>query len=687
MYIRKLFVLLTCFIAFVLFNNSKLLSQTKAYRVFYYDKGPEKFIKVNPIYDSTFKLYNNRAIKRRMKVMPPDSLFSIEDAPVYFSYTNKLSELGAKIKFNLRWNNYSVIECDSALSEEIKKLPFVKKVQPASSKLNTLSIPPIEYRLIKSRKNQILSLEQNNCDKFDYGLSFEQANVLNVPLLHSMGILGQGALVGFLDNGFRWRFHESTKNANVLSEYDFVYMDSSTANDNNDVFNQDGHGTLVFSTVAGLSQGQLIGIAPGAQFILAKTEDMRSETHIEEDNYAAAIEWMESLGVDVTSSSLGYHYFDSTDINYDWVDLDGKTTIAAQALNNAVKRGVICITAAGNRGPGEYTLETPGDADSALTIAAVYIDSTKTIRVANFSSRGRNASGKLKPDLAALGGNVISASTSGVADYISASGTSLSTPLIAGATALLISEFPELKPWEVRQILYSAGSQSINPDSVIGYGIPDMYRAMKSAGIIISPIASYPIKQFQRIASNIISKPGIIKAEANFLLGNQIDLMKFEMYKLVNSNQYIVDILLNLFQGKPALGYIIADNGISKRRMPFDSSKFFIIYPDSSIMPCGIDESAFPSISDDVQSAYLYPNIINEGIREIELNVVLNDKSGVNCDIYTVLGEKIFSMELPERNAGIANMPIQINNLSSGLYFVRIKYLNRIEVLNFIVNY
>ena len=123
----------------------------------------------------------------------------------------------------------------------------------------------------------------DNCGLFIYGESYNQADLLDVPFVHQLGITGDGVLLGFLDSGFRWKSHSSTQNASVISEYDFVFNDTITANQAQDVPNQDGHGSLVFSTVAGFSQGNLIGIAPLRNFLLAKTEDLRSETHKEED--------------------------------------------------------------------------------------------------------------------------------------------------------------------------------------------------------------------------------------------------------------------------------------------------------------------------------------------------------------------------------------------------------------------
>ena len=156
--------------------------------------------------------------------------------------------------------------------------------------------------------------QPDNIFDFDYGPSFGQLQLSDIPAVHSKGITGEGVLLGLLDTGFNWKNHESLQDATVVAEYDFIFKDKSTANDSLDNPEQHNHGTLVFSIVGGFREGSLIGSAFGSDFILAKTEDIRSEKHIEEDNYAAALEWMESYGVDITSSSLGYSTFRFTRI-------------------------------------------------------------------------------------------------------------------------------------------------------------------------------------------------------------------------------------------------------------------------------------------------------------------------------------------------------------------------------------
>ncbi|MGA2297087.1 MAG: S8 family peptidase [FCB group bacterium] len=663
---------------FLIFSIYNIQAQTSYYRVFLKDKGPEEFKPGTSLYDSTLKIYTKRAIDRRKKVKPADSIFSIEDAPIYFQYSDRI-EQKAKIVLKLRWFNYVVVECDSATSEDLKNFTFVKDVTSTGNKYLIQTEKNIEK---KSAANNLLSDIFDNCGEFIYGQSYNQAALLNVPIIHQLGITGDGVLLGFLDSGFRWRKHSSTQNASVLAEYDFIFNDTITANEPVDVGNQDGHGSLVFSTVAGFSQGNLIGIAPSADFLLSKTEDLRSETHKEEDNYAAALEWMESLGVDITTSSLGYFYFDSTNQNYTFNDLDGKTTISAQAINKAVARGVICFSAAGNSGPSPMTIITPADADSCIAVAAVQSDGKKP---AGFTSRGPRGDGKRKPDIAAKGVGVVAADLSNPYSFFQVGGTSLATPLIAGTATLIMSVFPELKPYELRNLLFNSGSQADAPDDTLGYGVPDILKAMESWGIIISPVSTYTLKQYQRILVNILSNNIINSSDLYLSFDSSSAFNKFPLYKTIYLGQYVADVPLNLFNYNKAEGYIIAEDSKSTRRMPYDTNEYFEIQPYTYKIQCGIDQSTLTDIVADKNNAYVYPSIVEGGRQSIELIIPLNKSSSIQVDIFSLLGQRLYSQYIPEREAGIGEYSIPVSNYAIGAYFINLNHSGTNETIPFII--
>ncbi len=292
-------------------------------------------------------------------------------------------------------------------------------------------------------------------------------NLSDVPFVHSKNINGKDVIIGILDSGFDWKFHESLKDRNVISEYDFIYDDSVTSNQTVDRYDQHNHGTYVFSILAGFKDSVLIGPAFNSSFVLAKTENVSSETHIEEDNYAYALDWMESLGVDITTGSVGYNIFDSG-YSYIYADMNGETAITTIALELAFQKGVSTFTSAGNEGDDPwYHIIAPADGFNVISVGAV----TENKYVANFSSRGPTSDGRIKPEVVAMGVSTFGARASTENLYTYNSGTSAAAPIASGVGALLLSAHPHLKNTQMRSIILETSSNSASPDNEMGYGI------------------------------------------------------------------------------------------------------------------------------------------------------------------------------------------------------------------------
>ena len=230
------------------------------------------------------------------------------------------------------------------------------------------------------------------------------------------------------------------------------------------------HGTATWSIIGAFVEGEQVGGAYNAEFVIAKTEDIRSEKRIEEDNFVAAIEWFDSLDVDIVSSSLAYRDFDGNTSDYFYKDMDGKTTAVAKICNWASEQGMIIVTAMGNEATAypniNQSIWSPADAFGAIAVGATNFLG----EVAGFSSRGPTADGRIKPDIAAPGINVFRADLDG--EVSSGSGTSFSTPLIASGIALLKQIHPE---WVLGDILtaFSINSYLPNANNDIGYGVPN----------------------------------------------------------------------------------------------------------------------------------------------------------------------------------------------------------------------
>ncbi|MEE9449104.1 MAG: S8 family serine peptidase [Ignavibacteriaceae bacterium] len=443
-------------------------SQTK-YLIYFKDKGiteTESIEKTSLQYKTALSYLSDKSIERRIKNMGKENFITFEDLPIYEEYVNELELLNIKIQNKLKWFNAVSAYLTAEQLQLVEKIDFVNKTERV--KVLIFSSPPaVNEQVFKNNSTSSLN---------DYGPSFGQLQLSDVPAVHSKGITGEGILIGLLDTGFDWKNHESLVNTNVVAEYDFVFKDSTTANDTNDVAAQHNHGTLVLSIIAGLKDSSLIGAAFGSDFILAKTEDIRSETHVEEDNYAAALEWMEGYGVDVTSSSLGYSIFDPSTFSYTYSDMDGKTTIVTRAAELSYGRGIVTITSAGNEGNSSwFYITAPADGINTLGIGAV----NNNNEVVSFSSRGPSFDGRIKPDVVAQGLNVYGALAGNFNGYGSASGTSVSAPIASGIAALLLSAHPHLLNSQVRNILFETADNSKTPDYEIGYGLLSALNAVQ----------------------------------------------------------------------------------------------------------------------------------------------------------------------------------------------------------------
>jgi subtilisin family serine protease len=302
---------------------------------------------------------------------------------------------------------------------------------------------------------------------FDYGDSFDQLDLIDVIPLHEANVNGEGVIVAILDTGFN-RSHEALIHLDVVAEWDFINHDPVTKNEPGDPLSQHNHGTATLSALAGFKEGQLIGPAYAVSIALAKTERYDVEIQQEEDDYVRALEWADSLGAVIVSSSLGY---------YDWYtyeDMDGNTAVTTIAADIAAAKGIAVITAAGNQnGTSVFPwIIAPSDGDSVIAVGAVNPDGT----IASFSSRGPSYDGRIKPDVCAQGTLVRAASPYDSLAYYWSSGTSLATPLVAGAAALCMQMHPYWSPIALRDSLRAHADHAAAPNNDFGWGIINAYQ-------------------------------------------------------------------------------------------------------------------------------------------------------------------------------------------------------------------
>jgi subtilisin family serine protease len=253
----------------------------------------------------------------------------------------------------------------------------------------------------------------------------------------------------------------------IIGKKDFV--DLGNAN----VFSKNQHGTKVLSVIASNKPGELVAGAFGSNYILCITEDTGSEYRIEEYNWVKAASFADSLGVDIINSSLGYLDFDDSNMDYSAEDLDGQTAVVTLGANIAAQKGILVVTSAGNYGSlGKSSLTAPADGKGILAIGATTSSSVR----ASFSSQGPTSDGRIKPDLSTLGQGVYIYRRPNI-EVSQANGTSFSAPQIAALAAGLWQAKPELTKDELIELLKMSGTQSGEPDNLLGYGIPNFSRA------------------------------------------------------------------------------------------------------------------------------------------------------------------------------------------------------------------
>jgi subtilisin family serine protease len=408
---------------------------------------------------------SEKAIERREKQnIAIDSL----DLPVNPSYIQQVLELGATFVHASKWlNGITVKVLNVDFLNEVAQLSFVKEVQLTKRETRT-----------KSAVNKFfepdISDKTLEIDTLVYGKSAHQVAQLNGQFLHNQNFKGQGITIAVLDAGFY--------RADQYAAFDSLWFYGQIAGTKDfvttgeDFFAGHYHGMSVLSAMGGNVTGELIGTAPKATYWLLRSEDHNTEFLIEEDNWVVAAEFADSVGADVINSSLGYFTFDDPAMNHTYAEMDGNTTRVAQAANIAASRGMLVFSSAGNEGrennPWKYII-TPSDGDSVIGVGAVNKDGVP----APFTSWGPASDGDVKPNVSAVGWNTIIQRSSG--SIATGNGTSYSSPVMAGAAACLWQANPFASAWQVKSALEQSAHLYANPDSLLGYGIPDLKLADK----------------------------------------------------------------------------------------------------------------------------------------------------------------------------------------------------------------
>lgn len=411
------------------------------------------------------KFLGERSIQRRVKY---GIALDEKDLPVNPSYIEAVENAGAVVLNPSKWLNGVTVEVTNfTVINEINKLPFVKKTR-------VLQDEPLKQALKESgyvgEINGNVMVPGENSRGF-YGNAYTQIELLNGVGLHEMGYQGEGVWIGICDSGYEGAdvhsaFDNMREEGRLLGTRDFVYK-------NGVVYSDDYHGTACLSLMAAYLPDNYVGTAPKASYFLCRTENINSENVIEEYNWVSAAEYLDSLGVDIISTSLGYISFDDEQMTHEYSDLDGKTCVSSIGADIACSRGILCVNAAGNDGDNKFPyIGAPADAKNVLTVGGVKSDGERTF----FSSIGPTYDGRIKPDVMAFAYNVTVASPSN--GFYEGNGTSFACPSLAGMVACLWQARRDNSAEEIRETVKRVGNNFSTPNSEYGYGIPDFMEAL-----------------------------------------------------------------------------------------------------------------------------------------------------------------------------------------------------------------
>jgi hypothetical protein len=402
------------------------------------------------------------------------------DRPVSKPYVDTVLQVSSGV-FHLssRWGNYAVfLSADTSALLQLRQRAWVTATEVVGYLPGGFHLKgPVDNDPKTEAELTPFPQAKTTGSAAYYGATWDQTTLVHGDALHDAGYRGNGMLIAVIDEQFAGSdthpgFAQLRSSGRVVDTYNFLLRS------NTDVYNGPSHGTQVLSAMAGFQPNTFVGAAPEAQYALYATEISGQDQPIELDNLVAAVERADSLGADVVNISLGYNYWDyPVGGGLQFSQLDGHTLFASKALNIAAEKGILTIMSAGNEGNGSWArILAPADADSALTIGSVASNGVPS----STSGTGPNAAGVVKPDVVGMG---VLASVYSPASIFQGTGTSFAAPQIAGWAACLWSANKTLSPGAIRRIITSGASRALNPDTKIGYGIPDFSKALKTVGV------------------------------------------------------------------------------------------------------------------------------------------------------------------------------------------------------------
>jgi len=595
--------------------------------------------------------------RARRRLRRADARVDIRDLSLHQPYIQQVIAEGGQVASHSRWLNAVSVSATPGMLYRVAKLPFVRTIEPVS--VYRRPIPPVPSPDVSTTGRP----KPASTTTLNYGPSATQLAQLHIPELHDLGLSGRGVLMAVFDTGFNLNHTAfDSLRTRVVAERDFIHGDDNTADDpQQDIFvGQHDHGTETLSAIAGYAPGALIGPAYGAQFLLAKTESIAFEQQVEEDWWLQAMEWADSLGADIISSSLGYNVW------YQISDLDGKTAVTTKAATIAVSRGIVVVNAMGNEGQTLWRrLIAPADADGIISVGAV--DSLGNRAV--FSSIGPTFDGRLKPDVMAMGVSVRVVNPNRTNEYFRVNGTSFSTPLVAGLTALLLEAYPHWTPAQVLAALQQTASQADAPDEFNGYGIAHALDALLTES-----------------SSQVTSFTTVSDIDGVFLkwtTGIEVDVQAWTLTRKISPG--------GIFEPLPSSPIPARSGNVNGLQTYFhlDNTAVagltyeYALAPISNnnlpltVQPLSSNITFIPTGTTNIPPVSLHQNIPNPFNPDTKISFDLTQDAHVKLAIYNVLGQEVRVLVNEQRGAGSYKESWNGTDaggrvLSSGIYFYRL---------------
>lgn len=423
------------------------------YRLTLKDKGTPDFSLNQPE-----QFLSAKAIERRKK---RNVAIDESDLPISKDYLEQIEKVGGIIVSQSKWLKTVCVQCeDESLIDKYKELPFVEDV---------LMVWRGKKEKQKEESYSVTSFANGNISSYspeDYGDAWENISLHQGQILHEKGFKGKGIDIAVIDAGFIDLPNNPTLNSmQIKGAKSFIYEDSNP-------YNTDSHGIWVTACMAANQPGYYIGVAPEANYWLLRSEDLSGDYPVEEDAWVAAIEYADSVGVDIVNTSLYYIVNEWSFSSHQFEEMDGKTALPTRAANVAADKGMLIVCCAGNDGAW---VGSPADSPNVLTVGSVNAKGN----IGVFTAYGITVDGRMKPDVVSLGQGAYTIGIDGKIEI--RSGTSYASPIMCGLATCLWQAYPQLTNRELLDILKKSADRYNTPKLPYGYGIVNTQKAIELA--------------------------------------------------------------------------------------------------------------------------------------------------------------------------------------------------------------